>query len=67
MPSQQLFIDFNDLSDYPEGGCHAALLFLLRCAIREKDAFSLPTHIVWQAASFTKVAEDPLTLKVYTY
>ena len=33
--------------------------------VSTKDAFSLPTHIVWQAASFTKVAEDPLNRKIY--
>jgi hypothetical protein len=34
--------------------------------VSTKDAFSLPTHIVWQAASFTKVAGDPLISQIYT-
>jgi hypothetical protein len=37
--------------------------------VSTKDAFSLPTHMVWQAASFTKVAGDPflpLILNIYT-
>jgi hypothetical protein len=35
MPSQQLFVARNDLSDSLESGGHAALLCTLRCAIRE--------------------------------
>jgi hypothetical protein len=44
MPSRQLFADFNDLSDSLEGGCHAALLFSLRCAIREYKGCILSTN-----------------------
>jgi hypothetical protein len=44
MPSQQLFVDFNDLSDYLEGGMASALLFLLRCAIRECKGYILSTN-----------------------
>jgi len=41
---QQLFVEFHDLSDYLEGGCHAALLFSLRCAIREYKVCILSTN-----------------------
>jgi len=34
--------------------------------VSTKEAFSLPTHIVRQAASFTKVAGDPLNSQIYT-
>jgi hypothetical protein len=44
MPDQQLFVDCNDLSDSLEGGCHAALLFSLRCAIREYKGCILATN-----------------------
>ncbi len=33
--------------------------------VSTKGAFYLPTHIVWQAARFTKVAEDPHNVGIY--
>ena len=35
--------------------------------VRTKGAFCLPTHMVGQATSFTKVAEDPLNAKIYRW
>ena len=34
--------------------------------VRTKGACCLPTHMVGQATSFTKVAKDPLNVKIYS-
>lgn len=66
-PSQQLFVDFNDLSDslgadaMPPCCSHCVVQF-----VSTKGACCLPTHIVWQATCFTKVAEDPNLHTIHT-
>jgi hypothetical protein len=56
-------VDCKDLSDSLEGGCHAALLFSWRCAIREDKGCILTTNSYRMAGrQFHQSGGDPLIL-----
>ena len=56
-------VDCKDLSDSLEGGCHAALLFSWRCAIREDNGRTLsPNSYHLAGRQFHQSGADPLIL-----